>query len=73
MFKYINARYFLISFFVGLLFMYMSDTDYKYITVYPTKDNKDKFQFEDQGKNCFTLESAQVECSATAEQIPIQS
>jgi hypothetical protein len=72
MLKFINARYFLISFFVGLLFMYISESETSYITVYPTKDNKDKFQFEDQGKNCFTLESAQVECSAVAEEIPIQ-
>lgn len=72
MLKYINARYFLVSFFLGLLFMYISDTESSYITVYPTKDNKNKFQFEDQGKNCFTLESAQVECSPTAEEIPIQ-
>ena len=72
MLKFINARYFLISFFVGLLFMYISESDTNYITVYPTKDNKDKFQFEDQGKNCFTLESAQVECSSVAQEIPLQ-
>ena len=52
--------------------MYISESETSYITVYPTKDNKDKFQFEDQGKNCFTLESAQVDCSAVAEEIPLQ-
>lgn len=72
MLKYINIRYLLISFFIGLVFMYISGPEYEYITIYPTKDNKDKFQFRDQGKNCFTLESAKVECSPIAEKIPLQ-
>ena len=52
--------------------MYISSPEFEYITVYPTKDNKDKFQFQDQGQNCFTLEAAEVECTPMAEQIPIQ-
>ena len=72
MIKYINLRYFLISFFIGLCFMYISSPEFEYITVYPTKDNNDKFQFQDQGQNCFTLEAAEVECTPMAEQIPIQ-
>ena len=73
MMKYLNLKYFFISFFLGLLYVYISSPGYKYITVYPTQDNKDKFQFQDRGFNCFTLESAVVECSADAEEVPVQS
>ncbi len=72
MLRYINVRYFLISFFVGLIFIYISGPEYNYITIFPTEDNKEKFQFEDKGSNCFTLESARVECTPSAEQLPIQ-
>ena len=72
MLKYINIRYFIISFFIGLLFVYISSPEFEYITIYPTKDNKHKFQFQDHGQNCFTLDSAEVECTPGAEQIPIQ-
>ena len=72
MLKYVKLNYFFISFFLGLLYVYISSPEYEYITVYPTQDNKDKFQFQDRGYNCFTLESAVVDCSEKAEELPVQ-
>jgi len=44
----------------------------KEITVYPTDDNKNLFQFKDKVSNCFQLQPSFIKCSKDVEEIPIQ-
>jgi hypothetical protein len=68
----INVRVFLLSFLFGLLCVYISSPPPKEITVYPTDDNRQLFQFRDQVDNCFQLKQNIVKCSNVAEEIPLQ-
>jgi len=68
----INVRVFLLSFLFGLLCVYISSPPPKEITVYPTDDNRQLFQFRDQVDNCFQLKQNIVKCSNAAEEIPLQ-
>jgi hypothetical protein len=68
----INVRVFLLSFLFGLLCVYISSPSPKEITVYPTDDNRQLFQFRDKVDNCFQLKQNIVKCSNVAEEIPLQ-
>lgn len=60
--SFINFKLFLISFSIGLLYIYLTD-DYKQtIIVYPTPVNKDKQIFVDKGDNCFKYNLAEINC-----------
>lgn len=68
----INIPVFLASLIFGLFYMYISNPEKKFITVYPTHDNESLFQFRDKTQNCFQLKQNIVKCSNDAELIPIQ-
>ena len=68
----INIPVFILSLLFGLFYVYISDPKSKKITVYPTHDNQDLFQFKDKINNCFQLHQNTVKCSNDAEVIPIQ-
>ena len=53
---------FIISFFVGLIFVYLSDKPGKIIYVYPTPDNIHRFEYIDKANNCFEYEAQEVQC-----------
>ena len=66
---------FLISFAVGLFFVYLSQPSPTKIYVYPTPDNINKVQYKDKADNCFQFESQEVRCPSdktTIKPIPIQ-
>ena len=68
----INVPIFLASLMIGLIYMYFVAPASKEITVYPTNDNKELFQFRDNIQNCFQLQQSIIECSNDAEEIPVQ-
>ena len=73
-FKFINIKVFLISLFIGLLFVYF-DNEKKKIKVYPTPSNIDLLQFKDNADNCFEYTMEKVQCPINKSQInhiPIQ-
>jgi hypothetical protein len=75
-FNFINLYVFLISFAIGIFFVYLYGPDMKTIYIYPSPENVDKILFRDQAENCFRFEPIQVECpknSSLINEIPIQN
>ena len=50
--KYINITVFLITFLLGLTYMYCFDYNRK-VVVYPTPHNIDKIEYKDEAGNCY--------------------
>ena len=75
-FDYISLPVFLISFAIGLLFVYMFGPEIKTIYIYPTPENIDKMLFKDKANNCFQFEEETVDCPTDASKItdiPVQA
>jgi hypothetical protein len=74
--KYISIKIFIISFIVGLVFVYMFKPEMKAIYVYPTPQNIGKIQYKDAAGNCFAYEATAVNCPSNPADIsdfPIQT
>lgn len=74
--NYISLPVFLISFAIGLFFVYILGPEMKTIYVYPTPENIDKILFKDKAENCFHFVEQNVECPKDKNQIshiPIQA
>lgn len=74
--KYINIPVFLISFAIGIWFVYMFNDNNRTILVYPTHENYSLLQYRDKVGNCYSIEETEVECPNDATQIskiPAQS
>jgi hypothetical protein len=53
----------------------MSNPPQRNILIYPTVDNKNKFQYQDKAENCFTFEATEQKCpfnTGSLKPIPIQ-
>jgi hypothetical protein len=74
--NYISIPVFLISFAIGLFFVYILGPEMKTIYIYPTPENVDKILFRDKADNCFTFQEQVVECptdETLISSIPIQN
>lgn len=60
--KFINIPVFIISFAIGLFFVYISSPNNKTIVVFPTPDNQGKVQYIDNSETCHSYVSEQVDC-----------
>lgn len=60
--KYISMPIFLISFTIGLFFIYVLGPEIKTIYIYPSPENVDKILFKDKADNCFYFEEQEVKC-----------
>lgn len=75
-FNYISLPAFLISFAIGLLFIYIMGPEMKTIYIYPSPENVDKVLFKDKAENCFYFEEQNIECPKDKNilsKIPIQA
>ena len=76
MLNYISLPVFLVSFAVGVFFIYILGPKMHTIYIYPTPENVDKVLFKDKADNCFYFEEEVVECPKNESEIstiPIQS
>ena len=76
LFNYISLPVFLVSFAIGLFFVYILGPEMKTIYIYPTPENVNKILFKDKADNCFYFEEEVVKCPSDPSKIstiPIQS
>jgi hypothetical protein len=74
--NYISLPIFLISFAIGLFFIYLIGPEIKTIYIYPSPENVNKILFKDKANNCFYFEPEIVECPKDENmisKIPIQT
>ena len=74
--NYISIPVFIISFSIGLFFIYVLGPKMKKILIYPSPENVDKVLFKDNADNCFYFEETSVKCpndESLISKIPIQS
>ena len=74
--NYISLPVFLISFAIGILFIYLMGPEIKSIYIYPSPENVNKVLFKDKADNCFYFEEEYLECPKDENlisKIPIQA
>jgi hypothetical protein len=71
----VSIPIFLVSFAIGLFFVYILGPNMKTIYIFPTPENVDKILFKDKAENCFTFEEHEIDCPSDESKIssiPIQ-
>lgn len=71
MIKYINFSYFIISFAVGIFFVYLTDLDPRIIRVYPTPETVDALLYKDKAGVCFEMSPTEVNCPEDSKKISV--
>ena len=74
-FNHISLPVFLISFAVGIFFIYILGPEMKTIYIYPTPDIVEKVLFKDKADNCFYFNPIELKCpnnESLISKIPIQ-
>ena len=74
--RYISIPVFLISFAIGLFFIYILGPEMKDIFIYPSPETVNKVLFKDKADNCFYFEQEEVKCpqdESLISSIPIQT
>jgi hypothetical protein len=74
--NYISIPVFLVSFAVGVFFVYILGPEIKTVYIYPTPENVDKILFKDKADNCFRFEEQVVDCpkdESLISNIPMQT
>ena len=74
--NYISLPVFLISFAIGIFFIYILGPEMKTIYIYPTPENVNKILFKDKADNCFYFQEQHISCpknSSLITDMPIQT
>lgn len=66
-FQYFDFKYFLISFAIGLLYIYITNEYKKVIVLYPNPHNLNKYTYKDKADNCFKYELEKTKCPSQKE------
>jgi len=60
--KYVSLPIFIISFAIGIFFVYTTLGDSRKIYIYPTPENTDLMTYRDKASQCFAFEQKSVTC-----------
>jgi len=60
--KYIDVPTFIISFAIGMFFVYIMGTKKRVIFIYPTPDNINDINYKDSTGNCYSFKAENVDC-----------
>lgn len=74
--KYISLPIFLLSFALGLFFIYIIGPERKNIYIYPTPSNYTKYQYKDNAEQCFEFKPVKTECPInpfSIKSVPVQT
>ena len=71
--KYLHVPTFIISFAIGIFFVYIYAPKYQTIYVYPNVENTNKILYKDSVGTCFKLKPNPVQCSNKKNNYPMQS
>ena len=74
--NYISLPIFLVSFAIGLFFIYILGPEMKNVYIYPSPETVNKVLFKDNADNCFYFEEEFIECPKDENlisKIPIQA
>ncbi len=74
--NYISIPVFLISFAIGLFFVYVLGPEMKTVFIYPSPENINKVLFKDKADNCFSFREEIVNCpkdTSLISKIPMQT
>ena len=75
-FNYISLPIFLVSFGIGIFFIYILGPEMKTIYIYPSPENVNNVLFKDKADNCFYFKQEEVKCpkdESLISSIPIQT
>lgn len=73
--NYISLPVFLISFAVGLFFVYVIGPESKTIYIYPSPENYMKTQYKDNSGQCFQFKPVETQCPInplSIKSVPVQ-
>lgn len=59
---YLNPKYFLISFSLGIFFVYLFTPQPRIIIKFPTPDNAGKILYKDNNDVCYKYKATEVQC-----------
>ena len=60
--EYISIPVFLVSFAIGIFFVYILGPEMKSIYIYPSPETVNKVLFKDKANNCFYFKEEEVDC-----------
>ena len=67
-FKYVNITVFLLTFLLGLTYIYCFDYN-RQVVVFPTPHNIDKIEYKDEAENCYGYKVKEVKCPSDKSKI----
>ena len=70
MFQWVNPIYFMISFCIGIMFVYISTPSPQIVHKFPSPDNEDVV-YKDNSNSCYKYNSKEVPCTQNAINQPI--
>jgi hypothetical protein len=63
--EFIDMRVFIISFFLGMMYVYLTTPTPDIIVKYPTPHNVDKIVYTDKTGNCYRYQLKEEKCDAS--------
>ncbi len=71
--KYISLSVFILSFCLGIIYIYLSKPELKTVKISPTPDNCEHTMYKDKANICYQYKAHEVACSEKSSFFSIQS